>query len=51
MPIDMILGCLVIAAAVITLIGLSLWSRTTINRTAARGFGTAREIINDRSEK
>ena len=44
MDTDTTLGVLIIVAALLTIIGLVLWGRRTINAIARDGFGSAREI-------
>lgn len=47
MEADAILGIVVGAAALSLLAGLVLWSRRAIERIAARGSRSAREIVRD----
>lgn len=42
---DAILGCILIAGALLTLTALTLWSRRTIRRIREGGSGSLREIM------
>jgi len=44
---DIVIGCAAAGAALAVLVGLVLWSRRRIERIAARGYGTARQIEKD----
>ena len=51
METDAIIGCIVTAAALCSIIGITLWSRKTINWIARSDAESAREIINQRHEQ
>ncbi len=44
MDFDTVLGCAIVAGALIVLTLLVLWSRRSIGRIARNGFGSAREL-------
>ena len=45
---DVLLGCLIVAAALGLCAGLVVWARRSIDRIARRGYRTAREILRER---
>ena len=47
MPWDIAIGCAAAGASLLALLALVLWSRRRIERIAARGYGTARQIEKD----
>lgn len=44
---DTVIGCVVIAGALVVLTALTLWSRRAIRRIAERGSSSLREILKD----
>ncbi len=44
---DTLVGCLMIAGALVVLTALTLWSRRAIRRIAERGSPSLREILKD----
>ena len=51
MSLDAVLGCVVTVLSLGALVGLALWCRNAIERTAAGRGGTAREILKDRQRE
>ena len=51
MDMDIIIGCVVVACALGVIVGLTLWSRRTINWIARNGVHSAREIMKQRHER
>jgi uncharacterized iron-regulated membrane protein len=45
MQTDIIVGVVILAGALLVLLGFTVWSRRRIERIANRGGGTAREIL------
>ena len=48
---DLLIGLLVIVAALVAIALLTLWSRWSIDRIARDGFASAREILVRRSHR
>jgi len=48
---DVILGCLVIFVSVGLCGGLVIWARREIDRTARRGYRSAREVLQERDRE
>ncbi len=51
MDTDTVLGVSVVLAALTGIVALVLLGRRTIDKISARGFGSAREITRDRSDR
>ena len=49
MDAEVIVGCIIIALALIVLTGLVFWSRRRIERVARTGHRSARQILKDLS--
>ena len=51
MDTDILIGCIVLVCALAALIGLTFWSRRTINWIARNHVASAREILKHRNER
>ncbi len=47
METNAIIGCIVIACALVLITGLVLWSRRTVNRIERNGYRTARQTLKE----
>ena len=47
MDTEVIIGCIIIAFALIAITFLTLWSRRTIDRIARNGYRTARQTLKE----
>jgi hypothetical protein len=46
---DIIIGCIIIVVALVSVTALTVWSRRTIQRFSRSGYRTARQTLKDRN--